>query len=105
MDCTAASLNQPDMGALQINRAVVQGAFFLRQGAQIHGALDMTGAVIGAIHDEEKCWPGKGDLLLNRCLYGAFIGGPVDAGSRLNWLARQVPQRWGMDFWPQPAFA
>jgi hypothetical protein len=62
----------------------------------------MTGAVIGAIHDEEKCWPGKGDLLLNRCLYGAFIGGSVDAHSRLKWLARQVPERWGTDFWPQP---
>jgi hypothetical protein len=40
--------------------------------------------------------------LLNRCRYGAFIGGPVDAASRLDWLSRQTAERWGEDFWPQP---
>ena len=39
--------------------------------------------------------------MLNRCRYGAFIGGPVDSGSRLDWLSRQVPERWGEDFWAQ----
>jgi hypothetical protein len=64
--------------------------------------LDLTAAAIGAIHDDEASWPQRGDLLLNRCRYGAFIGGPVDAQSRLDWLARQVPERWKEDFWPQP---
>ena len=51
----------------------------------------MTGATIGSIHDEAASWPKPGDLLLNRCLYSAFIDGPVDAASRLDWLARQTP--------------
>jgi hypothetical protein len=62
----------------------------------------MTGATIGSILDEAASWPQKGELLLNRCLYNAFIGGPVDAASRLDWLSRQSPERWGEDFWPQP---
>jgi hypothetical protein len=78
------------------------GTFFLRQGASIVGTLDLTATEIGAIDDEEACWPQKGDLLLNRCRYGAFIGGPIDAASRLRWLARQVSVRWEEDFWPQP---
>ncbi|MCQ8780420.1 hypothetical protein NQU49_27870, partial [Escherichia coli] len=70
--------------------------------ARVDGALAMTGASIDTIHDSAACWPKHGDLLLNRCLYSAFIGGPVDAKSRLDWLSRQTPQRWGEDFWPQP---
>ena len=46
--------------------------------------------------------PKPGNLLLNRCLYNALIGGPMDARRRLQWLARQSPERWGEDFWPQP---
>jgi hypothetical protein len=81
---------------------MIKGAFFLRQGAAVNGTLALTGASIGTIHDEAESWPGPGDLLLNRCRYGAFIDGPVDAESRLEWLSRQTPERWGEDFWPQP---
>lgn len=102
IDCTSATLAQPGGYALRLNRARIDGAFFLRQGASILGTLDLTATVIGAIYDEEACWPQSGDLLLNRCRYGAFIGGPIDAASRLRWLARQVYERWKEDFWPQP---
>ena len=102
LDCTSATLAQPGGNALSLNRARIDGAFFLRQGASIHGTLDLTATAIGAIYDEKACWPQKGDLRLNRCQYGAFIGGPIDAASRLGWLARQVSERWGEDFWPQP---
>jgi hypothetical protein len=102
VDCTAASLSQPGGHALRLNRSSIDGAFFLRQGASVVGTLDLTATTIGAIDDEQACWPGTGDLLLNRCQYGAFIGGPVDAESRLDWLSRQTPDRWKADFWPQP---
>jgi hypothetical protein len=102
LDLTAATLANPGHVALQVNRAIVDGGFFLRQGASITGTADMTGATIGALHDELACWPGRGDILLNRFLYNAFIGGSVDAESRLQWLERQVPERWGQEFWPQP---
>jgi hypothetical protein len=101
-DCTGATLVRPGATALSLDRATFEGAFFLRQGARIDGALDLTAARFGAIDDDRDSWPGPGDLLLNRCLYGAFIGGPVDARSRLDWLSRQDPERWGEDFWPQP---
>lgn len=102
IDCTSVSLSQPDGYALRLNRTTVDGAFFLRQNATIEGALDLTATTIGAIDDEPGSWPKTGDLLLNRCRYGAFIGGPADAESRLDWLARQTPERWNADFWPQP---
>jgi hypothetical protein len=102
IDCTSATFAQPGGYALRLNRARIDGAFFLRQGASILGTLDLTATEIGAIDDEQACWPQKGDLLLNRCRYGAFIGGPIDAASRLRWLERQVSKRWEEDFWPQP---
>lgn len=102
IDCTSATLSQPGGYALRLNRAAIDGAFFLRQGASVDGTLDLTATTIGAIDDEKASWPSAGDLLLNRCQYGAFIGGPVDAQSRLDWLSRQAPERWKSDFWPQP---
>lgn len=102
IDCTSASLSQPGGYALRLNRTTIDGAFFLRQNACVEGTLDLTATTIGAIDDEPASWPKTGDLLLNRCRYGAFIGGPADAESRLDWLARQTPERWKADFWPQP---
>lgn len=102
LDCSSAALNHPGAVALDISRAAVKGAFFLREDATITGALAMTGASVGTIHDEAASWPASGELLLNRCRYGAFIASPVDAESRLDWLSRQDPARWGEDFWPQP---
>jgi hypothetical protein len=102
LDLTGARLSYPDGEALHLNRTVVGGGLFLRGGAQINGALDLTGASIDTLHDDEASWPASGDLLLNRCLYNALIGGPMDARRRLKWLARQSPGRWGEDFWPQP---
>jgi hypothetical protein len=102
LDLTGARLSQPDGEALHLNRTVVSGGLFLRGGAEFKGALDLTGASIDTLHDEEASWPAPGDLLLNRCLYNALIGGPMDARRRLAWLARQSPDRWGEDFWPQP---
>ena len=101
-DCSAASCLQPGGDAIRLEGATVEGALVLRQGATIRGALNLTSAVLGAIDDARDSWPGTGDLLLNRCRYGAFIGGPVDSESRLEWLGRQVPRQAGEDFWPQP---
>lgn len=102
VNCTAARLSQPGDFALRLNHAAIAGAFVLRQEAVVDGVLDLTAATVGAIDDDRQSWPKKGDLLLNRCQYGAFIGGPVDARSRLEWLARQTAVRWDTDFWPQP---
>lgn len=88
--------------ALAINRAAVGGAFILRDGAQVGGLLSLNGTTLGVMVDDPASWPAPGDIALNRCLYGAFLGAPADAAIRLDWLARQEPGRWGEDFWPQP---
>jgi hypothetical protein len=97
---TTVSCN--DVVAVDLGRTTVAGAFFLRDGARVTGALSLNGATLGAIVDDPDCWPAKGDLRLNRCLYGAFLGSVVGARERLDWLSRQTPERWGEDFWPQP---
>jgi hypothetical protein len=97
-----ARFDHPGDTALHLAGAVVTGALVLLGNAGIRGALDLTAATIGTLHDDPRSWPGPGDLLLNRCLYQAFIDSPVDARSRLAWLALQDPRRWGDDVWPQP---
>lgn len=101
-DVTGSRLSNPGGGALLLNRTEIRGGFFLRRGAKIDGTLDLTGASIDTLHDDEGSWPAPGNLLLNRCLYNALIGGPVDSERRLSWLALQTPKRWSEDFWPQP---
>jgi hypothetical protein len=102
LDLTGVNLVNPGQDALQVKRTLIEGGFLLRNKASVTGTVDLTGATVGAFHDELGCWPGAGDILLNRCLYSAFMGGSVDAESRIEWLARQSPKRWGQDFWPQP---
>jgi hypothetical protein len=85
--------------ALSAYGARISGGLFLKEGASLAGVLDLTAAEFGTINDDPQCWPGKGDLVLNRCRYGAFVGhAPVDAKSRLAWLGRQD----ATDFRPQP---
>lgn len=102
LDCDGARFEREGGKALFLQGAEVAGAFFLREGASVRGELDLSGARIEHINDDRACWPGPGDLLLDRCRYGAFIGGPVDARSRLDWLALQDEAQFGQDFWPQP---
>jgi hypothetical protein len=102
LDLTGARFGGGGDVAVDFGRTTVAGAFFLRDGASVTGALSLNGATVGAIVDDPACWPAKGDLRLNRCLYGAFLGSVVGARERLDWLSRQTPERWGEDFWPQP---
>jgi hypothetical protein len=97
-----ALLANPGQAALQLNNADIVGVMMLNGRAKVSGVLDLTGATIGTIHDTISAWPEPGDLLLNRCQYQAIFEGPVDARTRIGWLALQKPERWGEDFWPQP---
>lgn len=102
LDLTGATVSRPGGMAADFGRTTVAGAFFLRDGARLTGVLNLNGANLGAIVDEPACWPARGDLRLNRCRYGAFLGSVVGARERLDWLSRQTPERWDEDFWPQP---
>ena len=79
VDLTGAHISRAGDIAVNLNRATAEGALFLRSGARVDGALSLNGANFGAIVDEPACWPAKGDLLLNRCLYGALLGGAVES--------------------------
>ena len=81
--CEGTEISNPDRGALIANAAKVTGRFFLRKNAKIDGVLDLSGADLGAINDDPACWPtSPGDLILNRCRYGAFLGDGINAADR-----------------------
>jgi hypothetical protein len=101
-DLREAQIAAPGQTAVSFRRAVVDGALILRDGTRIQGALNLNGASIGTLVDDPDSWPAPGDLLLNQCRYDGFLASPIDAESRLAWLARQDPARWDEDFWPQP---
>ena len=88
--------------ALNAAGARITGVLFWREGSHATGVIDLTAAEIGHICDDPACWPERGDLLLNRCRYGAFTGKGVSGAERIRWLDLQAPERWGDDFWPQP---
>ncbi len=83
LDCVGAGFERTDAVALHLDRANASGAFFPSD-------------------DESACGPARGDLLLNRRRCDAFTGGPVDASSRLGWLALQEEARVGRNSRPQP---
>jgi sRNA-binding regulator protein Hfq len=51
--------------------------------------LDLYGAKVGTLADEEASWPKKGGLILDGFVYDRIAQGPTDAKTRLQWLALQ----------------
>jgi hypothetical protein len=102
VDLRGGSFEQPGGEAVTLRRATIAGALILRDGATVAGAFSLNGATVGTLVDDPASWPGPGDLLLNHCRYNGFLASPIDAETRLDWLARQDSSRWGEDFWPQP---
>jgi hypothetical protein len=58
--------------------------------------LDLNGANVGALADEEASWPRKRGLILDGFVYDRIAEGPTDAKTRLRWLGLQDGYR------PQP---
>lgn len=86
---------------LSVRGVLIWHAVELQNGA----IVDLSGARFGSLLDEEKSWPAPGKLLIDGLTYEGFGGSssynpawisPVDAGSRLRWLALQP------GFHPQP---
>ena len=105
LECDGARLTAGEAGfALNLQGARVTGALVLREKATVSGVLNLTGAELGQIVDDLACWPGQGNLRLNRCHYGGFVGArtPVDATSRIRWLSLQEKSDQLVEFWPQP---
>ncbi|WP_135507264.1 hypothetical protein [Roseovarius aestuariivivens] len=102
LDCEGGRFKNEGGRALSADGAWVAGAFFWREGSDAKGALGLNATELGHIADDPACWPGAGDLLLNRCRYGAFTGKGISAEERIRWLDLQSPEKYGHDFWPQP---
>ncbi|WP_121062978.1 hypothetical protein [Chachezhania antarctica] len=101
--CVGAELSAaPDSWALQADSVRVLGGFFLKDGTKVDGVLDLSNAELGAINDTDDSWPQKGNLVLDRCRYGAFMGKDVSAKARIRWLGLQDWSKFDKDFWPQP---
>jgi len=70
---------------------VVKGPFFWAGVALENGAqLDLTGASVGVLIDQERSWPAPGNLLIDGFNYGGFSqfkwATPGDAHTRPRWL-------------------
>ena len=77
----------------------VHGAFIWQNVSLENGAIvDLSGANVAALFDDENSWPAAGKLLIDGFTYQSLLGSlsynpewksPVDAGSRLRWLNLQ----------------
>ena len=105
LDCKGARFEAvADADSLSLVSARVSGGLYLGSGVRIKGRLNLTNALFSGLVDEVECWPSKGNLYLDRCEYGAFLGNqtPKDAVSRLNWLALGPDNPQQGEFSPQP---
>ncbi len=67
------------------------------------GMVDLRGAKLGALEDDEASWPKPGNLRLDGLVYDRFDGvAPVDAKVRGRWLRLQKPEELRANFRPQP---
>jgi hypothetical protein len=73
---------------VKAQNTVIEGTLFW-QGVEAT-SLDLTNASAGFLIDDEKSWPGKGNLLLDGFVYGHISRhSPRDAKTRFRWLERQ----------------
>jgi sRNA-binding regulator protein Hfq len=91
-----------ELDELNLEGAHVAGSFLWR-GIGIRAwwigshTLDLSGAKVGVLDDQEASWPRRGGLLLDGFVYDRILGAPTDAKTRLRWLALQPD-----GYFPQP---
>ncbi len=78
----------------------VAGAFHARD-ANFMGIVDMSGAAVTELVDDDECWPANG-LILDGFHYERIAGGQTGAKSRINWIKKQILDDVTTDFKPQP---
>jgi hypothetical protein len=93
LDCKGARFTGKPCNGLLAERIVVKGLFDWRKvDATAETVLDLWGARVGQLADDEESWPGKGKLDLDDFIYAAIAEGPMDKDSRVSWLERQTSQ-------------
>lgn len=90
-----------DGGALMLDRARIGGTLSLRRLQQPLQGASLADAEVGTLHDDSNAW-GQHHVL-DGFTYRRFADdAPVDAQTRLEWLARQWLPHLGHDFKPGP---
>jgi hypothetical protein len=89
---------------LNAERARIDGSFYwVAITLTSRTLLDLADARASTLWDDQSSWPAPGNLMLSGFQYDSFGGdSPVDAQSRLAWLARQPP---GFNAQPYAALA
>jgi hypothetical protein len=92
LDCQGASFGGDTQNGL-IGESMVVGRAFDWREVTTNAAtiLNLAGAQVGQLADHKDSWPGLAHLDLDGFIYGTIVYGPVDAPTRIGWLARQAP--------------
>lgn len=100
LSCDGSIFYNGSRSAISLQDSKIDGALFIRGKFEIDGGLDLTGAYIKRVSDDQINWVGRGYLGLNSFVYESFEGvSPIaDAKSRIKWLELQPPK----PFRPQP---
>lgn len=102
-DCSSSIMQNKNGRAISLDGAHIDRAFILAEGAIIEGQAHLPAVEIGHLNDNVDSWPkGVGEIVIDRCIYGAFTGLDVNAKARIKWLDRQSPPLFAREFWPQP---
>jgi hypothetical protein len=83
---------------LNAERATVAGTLYWVEIARTpRTQLDLENARAASLWDDRASWPAPGNLNIDGFMYDSFSGGPINASSRLQWLALEPP-----GYHPQP---
>jgi hypothetical protein len=76
-------------GRVRLPGAHIGGDLHCHGGNFTTAELDLRGASVSSMWDDEKSWPNPGRLHMDGFVYGRIADGPTDARTRLRWLSLQ----------------
>jgi hypothetical protein len=93
LNCTEGHFENPKGNALLAELLIVRQVLSLNN-LYLDGTLNLGGAKVGFLVDDQSSWPGQGALIIEGFEYTAFAGDvPVTAEGRLKWLRLQPHER------------
>jgi len=104
-ECTGGRFENGNGVAVNLSGATITGTLYFRQVEGTDGHIFLSGVRVNSLCDDFSSWASRpGKLVLDGFTYDRIIGtgAPVDAATRLKWLALQWPEHFGDEFKPQP---
>lgn len=90
LDCTGVLFLGSDLNSFIGSGMVVKGAFVWRRITRPQGHVDLTGAKVGQLNDDEISWPKPGFLWISNFTYESLSEDSPADRRRLDWLRRQA---------------